>query len=299
MSMTPEISFHPVVQRNKPLFSILIPSWNNLAYLKTCVESIRKNSTHHHQIIVHVNEGTDGTLEWVKGQALDYSHSKANAGVCYGFNAPSSLAAADYILLSDDDFYFAPGWDKVLWEEVQHSNQSYFCISGTMIEHRRSRNSCAIAPHDFGKTVEQFDEKKFLEEFDKIPFKDWHGSNWYPLVLPREVWILIGGLSTEFSPGMGSDPDMMMKLWKAGVRYYKGVSASRVYHFGSKTTARIVHNNGNKQFLNKWGVSISTLYKYYLKMGETFEGVLNEPLQTSEFKTRLLRDKFKRIVGLS
>jgi glycosyltransferase involved in cell wall biosynthesis len=36
-------------------FSILIPSWNNLAYLKICVESIRKNSMFAHQIIVHVN----------------------------------------------------------------------------------------------------------------------------------------------------------------------------------------------------------------------------------------------------
>ena len=28
----------------EPLFSILIPSWNNLAFLKLCVASIRKNS---------------------------------------------------------------------------------------------------------------------------------------------------------------------------------------------------------------------------------------------------------------
>lgn len=297
--MTPEISFHPGTVVDKPLFSILIPSWNNLSYLKTCIESIRKNSTHKHQIIIHVNEGSDGTLEWVKSQSLDYSLSKTNAGVCYGFNAPSALATADYILLSDDDFYFAPGWDKILWDEVQKSNQSYFCISGTMIEHKRSRNSCAIAPHDFGKTTEQFDEKRFLLEFDKIPFPDWHGSNWYPLVLPRAVWTLIGGLSAEFSPGMGSDPDMMMKLWQAGVRYYKGVSASRVYHFGSKTTARIVHNNGNKQFLQKWGISISTLNKYYLKMGESFKGMSDDPNSTAGFQFRLLRDRVKKIIGMS
>ncbi len=297
--MIPEIDFHAVASHDKPLFSILIPSWNNLSYLKTCVDSIRKNSTHPHQIIVHINEGNDGTLEWVKTQSLDYSHSKTNAGVSYGFNAPSSLAITDYIVLSDDDFYFAPGWDKVLWEEVQDSNQKYFCISGTMIEHKPSRNSCAIAPHNFGKTIQEFDENKFLAAYDKIPFKDWHGSNWYPLVLPRTVWTLIGGLSTEFSPGMGSDPDMMMKLWKVGVRYYKGVGASRVYHFGSKTTARIVHNNGNKQFLQKWGISISTLYKYYLKMGEPFEGASTEPRSSVEFQLRLLRDKIKRLVGLS
>lgn len=297
--MIPTITFHPGRQREKPVFSILIPSWNNLAYLKCCVESIRKNSAHYHQIIIHVNEGSDGTLDWVKSQQLDFSYSKENAGVCYGFNAPSTLATGERIVLSDDDFYFAPGWDIALLEEVLTVGHDYFCISGTMIEHTLSRNSCALAPYDFGKTVQDFDEQKFLREFDKVPFQDWSGSNWYPLVLHRSLWNLIGGLSIEFSPGMGSDPDMMMKLWHAGVRYYKGVSRVRVYHFGSKTTARIIRNNANRQFLEKWNMSISTLYKYYLKMGASFEGKLKEPEPDQNFRLRMLRDRFKKLAGLS
>ena len=45
------------------MFSILIPSWNNLDYLRLCVDSIRKNSAHAHQVIVHVNDGSDGTRD--------------------------------------------------------------------------------------------------------------------------------------------------------------------------------------------------------------------------------------------
>ncbi|MBY0435960.1 MAG: glycosyltransferase [Cyclobacteriaceae bacterium] len=297
--MTPEISFHPIRSSEKPVFSVVIPSWNNLQHLACCVESIRKNSTYAHQIIVHVNEGNDGTREWVQAQGLDHTFSASNAGVCYGFNAPSHLARATYLVLSDDDFYFAPRWDYYLLEAIEKAGTNYWCISGTMIEHTLSRNTCAMAPFDFGKTVDKFDEQKFLKEFDKIPFADWSGSNWYPLVLPRGLWTAIGGLSVEFSPGMGSDPDMMMKLWHAGVRYFKGVSASRVYHFGSKTTKRIVHNNANRQFLEKWNVSISTLYKFYLKMGKPFEGPAAGPSVSSEFKMRLLRDRIKKSIGLS
>src|SRR3954469_22265736 len=109
--MTPKITFHKSPQEKKPVFSILIPSWNNLDYLKCCVESIQKNSKYHHQIIVHVNEGKDGTIDWLKTQQLSYTHSAENSGVCYGFNAPSSLVESDYIIMSDDDFYFAPDWD--------------------------------------------------------------------------------------------------------------------------------------------------------------------------------------------
>jgi glycosyltransferase involved in cell wall biosynthesis len=292
--MSPKLSFHPVKPGFEPTFSVLIPSWNNLPYLKCCVESIRKNSTYRHEIVVHVNEGRDGTLEWVREQGLSHTHSNDNAGVCYGFNGPASLATSQYILLSDDDYYYAPGWDEPLLGAIQSQNDIYFCITGTMIEHSGSRYNSIIANHNYGKTVDEFDEERFLAEYNTIPFHDWNGGNWYPMVLHKHIWDLIGGLSIEYYPGMASDPDMMMKLWHCGVRYYKGVSASRVYHFGSRTTARVRKNDGNKQFLHKWGLSPSTFLKYYLRLGSDFKGITPEPVE-AEFKTKLRRDKIKRI----
>ena len=48
------------------MFSIIIPTFNNLEYLKLCIKSIKKNSFYDHELILHINEGTDGTLEFVK-----------------------------------------------------------------------------------------------------------------------------------------------------------------------------------------------------------------------------------------
>jgi glycosyltransferase involved in cell wall biosynthesis len=294
--MIPKISFHPAITAGKPVFSIIIPSWNNLAYLKCCVDSLRKNSSYQHEIIVHVNEGRDGTLEWVRSQGLAHTHSQGNAGVCFGFNAPASLAAADYIVLSDDDYYYAPAWDKHLLDEVKKVNDQYFCITGTMIEHSPTRYPTSVAaPHDFGKTVETFNEAEFLRNYAEIPFPDWNGGNWYPMVLHRNIWNMIGGLSTEFSPGMASDPDMMMKLWQSGVRYYKGVGRARVYHFGSRTTARVKKNNGNRQFLFKWGMSPSTFFRAYLRLGESFGGYTAEP-DLQKVRMKLLRDRIKKFL---
>jgi len=298
--MTPKLTFIPAKpgtpgnQSTNPVFSILIPSWNNLPYLKCCVDSIRKNSTYKHEIVVHVNEGRDGTLEWVREQGLSHTHSDGNAGVCYGFNGPASLATSKHIVLSDDDYYYAPGWDEPLLKEVQSRPDIYFCITGTMIEHSESQYDSIIANRNYGKTVEEFNEEKFLEEYKSIPFHDWNGGNWYPMVLHKHIWDLIGGLSIEYTPGMASDPDMMMKLWHCGVRYYKGISSSRVYHFGSRSTARVKKNDGNKQFLHKWGLSKSTFFEYYLRLGKDFMGVTPEP-NAKEFQNKLRRDKIKRI----
>ena len=68
-------------------FSILIPTWNNLSFLKLCIESIKKNSAFKHQIIIYVNDGSDGTLDWVKAKQLDYVHSPQNVGICFALNA--------------------------------------------------------------------------------------------------------------------------------------------------------------------------------------------------------------------
>ena len=102
----------------EPKFSILIPTWNNLEYLKLCIHSIRKNSTYPHQIIVHVNDGSDGTLEWIKQSGIEYRHTEENVGVCWALNGLRPLVRTDYILFMNDDMYVLPNWDRVLWDEA-------------------------------------------------------------------------------------------------------------------------------------------------------------------------------------
>ena len=48
------------------MFSILIPTYNNLQYLQLCIKSLKKNSYFNNQIICHVNEGIDGTIQFLK-----------------------------------------------------------------------------------------------------------------------------------------------------------------------------------------------------------------------------------------
>jgi glycosyltransferase involved in cell wall biosynthesis len=278
-------------QEEKPVFSILIPSWNNLPYLKCCISSIIKNSRYKHQIIVHVNDGSEGTKKWVKEQNLDFSWSDQNVGVCYAFNAAASLAKTNYLLLLDDDNYLLPDWDYYIHKEIEEVGHPYFAISATKIEYTKTLNTCVIAPHDFGQTLEDFKEDDLLEHYKTYKKADWYGSSWYPMAIHKHVWDIVGGLSIEYSPGMYSDPDFMMKLWHAGVRYFKGLGQSLTYHFMSKSVSRIKKNNGRKQFLLKWRMSNSAFRQYYLKMGEPFKGPVIDPPSIPVHK--ILKDKIK------
>ncbi|MGC9150185.1 MAG: glycosyltransferase family 2 protein [Microbacter sp.] len=292
-----ELTRHAHPNSEKPLFSILIPTWNNLSFLKLCIASIRKNSAFTHQIIVHVNEGKDGTLEWVNEQQIDFTHSNENIGVCYALNAAAALAVADYIVYMNDDMYVCPDWDRYLYQEILACRSEYFFFSSTLIEPRKTGCDCMIAPYDYGHSPESFDEDRLLNEYATLPFVDWNGASWPPNVVHRNVWHLVGGYSIEFTPGMYSDPDFSMKLWQAGVRFFKGVSQSRVYHFMSKSTGKLkkeANKDGKREFLDKWQMTARTFYHYYLRMGTPFEGERKEPDKSVRYSAKKIGNSLKR-----
>lgn len=260
--------------------------------LQLCIDGIRKNSQYRHQLIVHVNEGADGTLDWLNSQPdIDFSYSQMNIGVCYALNVARSLMTTDYLLYLNDDMYVCPGWDRALHQEILGIGHHYFFISGTAIEPAPQSN-CSIQGN-YGTGVQDFNKEKLLMEFDKLPMSDWQGSTWPPNVIHKDVWDLVGGYSVEFSPGMYSDPDFSMKLWQLGLRYFKGLGNSRVYHFGSVSTKRISKNKGYYTFIAKWGMTSSTLTKYYLRRGQPFDGPLKEPRLNFGIKAK---NFFKRVV---
>jgi len=257
------------------LFSILIPTWNNLSYLKLCINSIQKNSFYNHEIIIHVNEGSDGTLAWLESQQnLSYTFSSKNIGVCYALNYCSSLATTEYILYLNDDMYVCPDWDKHLYEEIKKLPDNNFFLSATAIE-PRVQSKCSIEKN-YGETIERFNEELLLAEYNSLPMKDWQGATWPPNIVHKSNWELVGKYSIEFSPGMYSDPDFSMKLWKMGIRLFKGVAKSRVYHFGSVSLKKVKRNKGYYQFISKWGMTSGTFSKYFLKRGQAFNGPLSE-----------------------
>jgi len=276
------------------MFSILIPSFNNVKYLEFCINSIKKNSTYDHQIIVHVNIGDDGTIEYLDKNNIEYTHTKYNSGICEGINKAAKLAKYDYLLYAHDDFYFSPNWDKILHEEVKKIGHNKFYLSGTMMNEGQIKFNC-------GNTLDEFNEKKFLDEYKNYNFYDFQGSTWAPSLVHRSIWDRAGGLSEEYFPGNGSDPDFNMKLWNLGVRIFKGINKFKVYHFGSivlrkklnKTKSKNKYGSkSSKLFLLKWGISIKFFKEFYLRSTEKYNGPLTKPVKDKKYYLNLLLSKF-------
>ena len=275
------------------MFSIIIPTLNNLSYLKLCIKSIQKNSKYSHEIIPHVNIGTDGTLEYLKKNNIKFTYTKENSGICKGMNLAAKKSNNDYILYAHDDFYFCPNWDDILKKEIDLIGHNLFYLSGTMMNKGQIDFNC-------GNTFEDFDETKFLSNYKNYNFYDFQGSTWAPHLIHKDIWNKVKGFSEEFYPGTGSDPDLNMKLWKLGVRIFKGINDFKVYHFGSivtrkyKDDAKIITESGSKGgkiFLLKWGMTIKFFKKFIMKSDTEFEGELKEPTKNINYYINLLISK--------
>ena len=261
------------------MFSILIPSFNNLDYLELCLNSLKNNSKFNNQIVVHVNIGNDGTIDYLKRNNIEYSYTEYNSGICEGINKASILAKFNYLLYAHDDFYFCPNWDEVLKNEIDSIGHNNFYLSGTMMHNGQ-------IPLECGKDINDFDEKKFLNNYKKFNYYDFQGSTWAPTLVHKDTWNKVGGFSEEYFPGTGSDPDFNMKLWNEGIRIFKGINNFKVYHFGSivlRKKINEIHKNpkygskGSKIFLLKWGISIKFFKRFYLQSDTKYQGPLNQP----------------------
>ena len=275
------------------MFSIVIPTYNNIDYLKLCLKSLKKNSSFEHEIIIHINDGSDGTLNFVRTNNYKHTSSDNNIGLCSSLNKAAKLVSNQYILYSHDDMYFCPDWDKVLLNEVKSLNHDNFYLSGTMIE-----PSSGHIVYDFGIDLATFKENELLLKYKSINFYDHQGTHFAPHLVSKKMWDKVGGFSEEFNPGIGSDPDFNMKLWKEGVRIFKGLNDFKVYHFGSLTTRKkknFIQNRGDKTFLKKWGFSTKFFKKYYLKSKTKYVGPLNEPKKNFNYFLDLLICKIRLV----
>ena len=272
--------------------SIIIPTYNNLEYLNFLLFSINKNSNYDHEIILHINNGSDGSLDFAKENFIKYSYSDDNIGLCSSVNAAAKLSTNNYILYCHDDMFFCKNWDLFLEAEVNKHKNNLFYLTGTNV----SVNN-GLINYDCGDIPQNFNKIKFDEFCKNNISPDLQGSHWAPHLVHKELWDKVGGFSEEFNPGDGSDPDFCMKLWNNNVRIFKCISQFKVYHFNSITTRKsnIKLNNGTRQFLLKYGFNPRFFRKYYLKGNNLSNYIdkLKDPKISIIMFFELITNKFK------
>ena len=149
------------------MISIVIPTYNNLDYLKLCLKSLKHNSNFDHEIILHINNGSDGTLDFAINNNYKHTSSETNIGLCSAINKAAKLVSNQYVLYAHDDMYFCPEWDEVLFNEINKTKTNLYYFSGTMIDPNGGH-----IKFDCGDKIENFNEEKLIENYKKLNYFD-------------------------------------------------------------------------------------------------------------------------------
>lgn len=239
--------------------SVIIPTLpKNKEYLRLCVESLR--ATVDWDIMV-VSNGVEQMPNYKDIHGVSWHTHTAKQGQCQAVNIGGQMVApdTDYIMVSNDDMYYAPGWNKKL-------RFDYPCFSPNLVE---PANNAGSAP-----PFQKIDAGFTLDEFDKITVDahveietqlgnrpDTTGFN-LPLFIRKDVWDTIGGYDVEYDPwGSNSDTDLQTKIELAGIQPMR-LCDVLVYHFSNKSgTFDGTHQNAWQKnwdyYTKKWGFNRS------------------------------------------
>ena len=141
------------------MISFCIPSKNNLRYLKPCIKSIQDNSYYPNQIIVYVDQDTDGTVEWLRENGIKFiqNHEETPRGIGFAYDNMFQWADREYIIAFHADMILGPHADKHMMDIKTENN----IVCATRIEPPLHPEGQEKIVRDFGMWPEDLNIEEF------------------------------------------------------------------------------------------------------------------------------------------
>jgi GT2 family glycosyltransferase len=258
-----------------------ISTYNNLNYLKIAIESVRENSYYKNSpFIVHAENCTDGTNEWLTENASRYDlevyvepNNTDVRGIGGGMNFCAEKVNTEYIMFLHSDFYVSKNWDLECLKVFDKNPEDRIWVFSQRIQpnifNEESRPATLIVPIDwFGAYYNDFDKDSFLQYAMQFSDMNDHIFEWGEGVsglIRKKDWDLIGGNDPIFSPTSWEDKDLFLRMLYEDYKLLV-TTKSVVWHFGARGSHRLEENNGKsdtrqveseiknyQNWMNKWG----------------------------------------------
>lgn len=227
------------LDNNKPKVNIIIPSWNNLQYLKETIKSIRATTFWPHSIIV-VNSGTQ-SLQWLTNQPdITVLHNPERIHFSEAVNQGINYTKDPYIAILNDDLILTENWLSALMFEAQKKgvggvNGFSNCEVGWLHNEIINVDGIDLIPSMKLEQVSHIIPKIMqLRHKKKVTKRPWLA--FYCTVIPRAVINKVGLLEEEFKSG-GEDHDLSRRIVKAGYRLLTTDDAV-VFHCGGVSRSK-------------------------------------------------------------
>lgn len=279
--------------------SFVIPSYNNLRYLKNAYRSIRTYAGSSHEIIVLDDASTDGTLDWLRSLndqnlVIWENTTGQRLGHTITYNIGGEMSKNEVFSILHADMFIGPNYVE---NAMKHMKPGVV-VSATRIEPPLHPEGMEKIVKDFGVWPEEFNESAFLsfvsEEQSTSKDKTTRGI-FAPWFIHKEDFLKIGGHDKLFAPFPYEDSDIFQRFILAGYEIVQSRD-SLVYHLtcrGHKWTDdtqigkvddsfNIAERNARLNYLRKWNSWIRNDEYHY-------------PIMPKKYDTCLVLKNVKRI----
>ena len=245
----------------------VIPTYNNLPFLKLTVKSVRQNCYYNDMpIVIFAENCTDGTNDWLHnhGDELgieyyieDGKDREDQRGIGGGIDLCVSKVKTEFVNILHSDFWVGPNQDielLKLYDDLEPGKRliaSSFRVQPNIFPNDPDyRPGTIFVPFDqFGEHEDNFEQNYFDDwaaEFtqdNNIRVRKAGGAGYFCRV---EDHINIGGNDPRFEPMYWEDKDLFMRMQMEGYEFIM-TSKSVIWHFTSRTSR---FPNGQKQLDN-------------------------------------------------
>lgn len=246
--------------------SFVIPSKNNLNYLKNAYNSIRKYYNQH-EIVILDDSSKDGTVDWINSLKDENLTTYFNKGDYVGhtilYNIGVKLAKNDVFSIFHADMICGPNYVENLLKHLKEKT----VVSATRIEpplHPAGKEKIVMnfgLEHDDLK-INEFEKFCILEQTKN---KDVTTKGIFaPWCMYKKDFLAIGGHDEIFAPFPFEDSDIFQRFILTGYNIIQSRD-SLVYHLtcrGHRWTEQVQKDDDfykqcvhlkSKEFIRKWG----------------------------------------------
>ena len=248
--------------------TFVIPSRNNLEFLKLAYKSIRDLETKH-EVLVLNDASIDGTQEWIDNlndEDLITYHNPGpdRIGIVGMFDKGIEMARTEIIMAFHADMVTCKDFDKNILKHLEKGT----VVTGTRVEPPLHPDGPEKQLMNFGIEVEEFSFDKWYEGSEKLKEEKVTEGIFAPWCMYKEDFLAIGGHDELFAPQSKEDSDLFNRFYLNGYKFKQPWDAL-VYHFTSRGSRFNKHSGGaagknsnewietttknGRNFIRKWG----------------------------------------------
>ncbi|WP_106768573.1 glycosyltransferase family 2 protein [Paenibacillus faecalis] len=233
--------------------SIIIPTYNQLHYLKECIESVVRYTHEPYELIIIDNASVDGTTEYLKSaKGMRFRINQENLGFAGAVNQGLMMARGTTLLILNNDAVVTSNWLSNLLACL-HSN-SRFGIVGPVTNYISGDQLIDVSytniteMQQFSRTHNQSNARCWSETSRLTGFC---------MLLRRKDFIRLGYFDEGFQIGNCEDDDYGLRARLLGMQLIIAKDTF-IHHYGSVSMKSLssrfdqVYANNLSFFSNKW-----------------------------------------------